>query len=610
MPRNPLLPGAAELQKRTCKGVTLMGRPLRPKLDHANCISPRRLILISVLWILGISVSQLGATTVRQVGIDSNFLIVGDRIFFAQADDSLTVLDLRNGAVLARLVDGDYSGTLRQTDEGILVWAYRRITLIDLDTLVPRWSVLKPHGVYNVNILNRQLLASDGDGMIECRDLASGEVQWTYNLPGAVDIVAQSNHVLIHQKYTKYPTTVVLLEVATGQELYRKEPPANVLYLRAYFDGEQVYVACGTVSDDELEESESFGPDATCDRFLVWDIAGRETMNFEAPPSVRGKDIELDYEEFTIVGKRFTRSGLVLSEGSEYSVMGPIVKQHTLETANLKLPDGSVQIREYLEDRDGKYGTVVEYLSVLGEWQGYLPYLGVHGRISQAAVANDSLLLGSNVGHVECIDVVTGSSRWMYVFAAIERIMSYSSPGGLPPYYADQAKEFRRANQDKRNVTGMIVLPTTMSLDTVRWADVATSVEKRHLTVIVDPSPQDPFNELPDLLRVAWAGATAPILLLALVVTAFRMVKRKLQRGAVAGLWLTVLVIGGVNLFFFGRVAFSSTMATKLVLLCSTCFLLFHIARLFKENQLVIASVYLGLLLASAYLLYLPMIYA
>lgn len=77
-----------------------------------------------------------------------------------------------------------------------------------------------------------------------------------------------------------------------------------------------------------------------------------------------------------------------------------------------------------------------------------------------------------------------------------------------------------------------------------------------------------------------------------------------------AGLWTAALLVGGSNLYTNGRVAFSSTVVIKLGLVVSACFLLFHIFRLLKERRRAIATVYLGLLLVAAYLLYMPMRYA
>jgi len=53
--------------------------------------------------------------------------------------------------------------------------------------------------------------------------------------------------------------------------------------------------------------------------------------------------------------------------------------------------------------------------------------------IRAVAAAQGRILLGSNMGHVECLDAHTGKSLWLYVFPTMRHTMSYSSPNGLPP---------------------------------------------------------------------------------------------------------------------------------------------------------------------------------
>ncbi len=588
-----------------------MIRPIQSTMHLMNGISIKSLELLSALLIIATLANPTHATTVMNVGVDSNILVVNDKVFFAQTDKSLTVLDLNNGTVLARLVEAKYSGTIVQINEGILVWNYGCVTLIDSATLIPRWSVTNPRGFYAVNIIDQHMVAAGRDGIVECRDLASGDVKWTYNFSGKLNIVAQKDHVLIHQRYRKNQNSVVLLELDTGREIYRKDPPTKTHYLRAYFDGEQAYIALGSIREDETIETNLPGVYATCEHFLTWDLNGQETSTIEASSTVRSKNrYDLEREVFTLAGKQFIGSGLVYPEGSKYPNTGPLLNQKKRVTTTLKLPDGSIKVRNYLADRNEKNGTVVDRVSSDGNWSGYFPYLGFNGAIYQTAVSDNSLLLGSNTGHLECVDVATGRSRWLYIFPTIERIMSYSSPHGMPPYYADQAKQFHRTNEKKRrNVSGMVRLPNNWNENTIIWAQVE-SLAGNGPMIIFDPKPWNPFDDLSRLLLQAWLGAVAPIVLLTLIIWLDRIEKRKLPRWIVAGLWSAVLVISGMHLYNTSSVAFSSTMATKLALLCSTCFLLYHIIRLMKERQTLIASLYLGLLLISAYQFYLPMRYA
>ena len=103
------------------------------------------------------------------------------------------------------------------------------------------------------------------------------------------------------------------------------------------------------------------------------------------------------------------------------------------------------------------------------------------------------LLIGTNVGHVECIDARTGRSLWIYVFPTMRHTMSYSTPYGMPPTMAERAEIFRRENRQPRTISGVQVLGRDGKDDSAR--------------VIFDPSPVDPFKRLPFYLTIAWTGA-------------------------------------------------------------------------------------------------------
>ena len=62
-----------------------MSTTLEFTLDHVNRILPKTSTLLSTFWILGIWISQAGASLVADVGIDSNLLTVDGKVFFAQA---------------------------------------------------------------------------------------------------------------------------------------------------------------------------------------------------------------------------------------------------------------------------------------------------------------------------------------------------------------------------------------------------------------------------------------------------------------------------------------------------------------------------------------------
>src|SRR5262249_4659963 len=110
-----------------------------------------------------------------------------------------------------------------------------------------------------------------------------------------------------------------------------------------------------------------------------------------------------------------------------------------------------------------------------------------------AARTSDRLLIGSNLGHVECIDAASGESLWLYVFPTMHQTMSYSSYG-MPPMMSESAKIFRSENGT----------PPTSGLQ-------LTDQVGKPTRVIRDPDPTNPFRDLPRLLSIAWAGVVIPV---------------------------------------------------------------------------------------------------
>jgi len=65
---------------------------------------------LATLILLSISSTALCHIFI-QVGVNSNIVVDEGKVYFAQSDRSLTVLNLETGAVIARKHDNDYAGT-------------------------------------------------------------------------------------------------------------------------------------------------------------------------------------------------------------------------------------------------------------------------------------------------------------------------------------------------------------------------------------------------------------------------------------------------------------------------------------------------------------------
>ena len=116
----------------------------------------RWLLRIFLAAVLGNAAYYSHAYTFCQVGVDSNLLIDGDRIVFAQSDGSLTVLAIDTGQVLRREKSYDFSGTLKRVSEGILMLRYGAIALLNPTNFTVIWET-KSH--YDPTVVSNMLVS-------------------------------------------------------------------------------------------------------------------------------------------------------------------------------------------------------------------------------------------------------------------------------------------------------------------------------------------------------------------------------------------------------------------------------------------------------------------
>src|SRR4030042_1335782 len=136
---------------------------------------------------------------------------------------------------------------------------------------------------FSPTILDDRVVSYDGNGLVSCRDLVSGEILWSYDLPGALDIVVENGKVLLFRSAVydgpKGKPAVVLLDLKTGQQLLYKTTPPGIHYLGAYFDGRHIYLASGSYEGEHTPNITRYDkgrPSAQFERLLIWDLNGEE----------------------------------------------------------------------------------------------------------------------------------------------------------------------------------------------------------------------------------------------------------------------------------------------------------------------------------------------
>jgi outer membrane protein assembly factor BamB len=533
----------------------------------------RRLLKIFLVVNLGIAPSFSYAYTFSQVGVDSNLLIDGNRVVFAQSDGSLTVLAIDTGQVLRREKSRYFSDVLKRIPQGLLMLQYDTIALLNPTNLTVIWETKFS---YDPNVLSNTLVSYDGNGLVECRNLNDGTIRWSYELPGALDVIAEAGKVLVHRAATyeaqSIPTTV-MLDLESGKKLFHKVPPPGIHWPEVFFDGQNVYVKQGSFkgkrSDYELEN------------LLVWNTQGEEIRSLPLSPKQR-KNLrwdswfDLDQKTFhkghvypdrwSIPDERF---GNLLPSGTQTNEISEIAYD---------LKDGFV----FIERSKHGLNLEIELRSPEGHWIGVLPYLSDRGRISAIARAPEKFLIGSDLGHVECVNAATGESLWLYVFPTMRQTMSFSGYA-MPPMMSKAAAIFRDENKN----------PPTSGLQLLNQ-----SVRPTH--VIVDPEPANPFVKLPILLAVAWGGAIVP--LLALV---FFHVHRRTRQWNLGLISVMLVILAFACFMSFGRVSPGSSIALRVAILAGLILGILDTVRCFRRGKWLSGAVLAGIFLAVA-LLFLP----
>lgn len=506
------------------------------------------------LIVLLLFVSTALCYTSVQVGVNSNFLVAEGKVYFAQSDGTLTVLNLETGDVVARNTNIKYGGTLQVVDNGILVHTYDQLTVLDKCTLEIIWQVKDE---YNPMIEGDRLVSVDGNGLVRCRDLTTGTAIWSYDLPGDLQLVIQKGKLLVFRDVLfdgpESIPAVVLLDMASGEELLHHTAPPSVHYLGAFFDGEKIYLPSGHYKGEyihNLTDFDSGRPSARFERMLVLDLEGNELASTPVSDGeIKTPDGEdaIEFGDNVLARNRVWKSiddipawreglGRELSrELSEDHMKQVSVTSFNFSNANVSITVTANYGSRF--DRDLKRSVEVALKSERENWKGFLPYLETSGKVVAVELTEKLLLLGTDLGYVEAVDRATGQSKWMYIFPTMRHTTSYSTYA-MPPMMASASKTYEKENKHKRPESGLILA----GRDTPSTPQVS-----------FDPEPTNPYRRLPLYLAIAWAGVLIPIGLSGLVV---RLAKKRNWTARIPAVITLMLAMAAVATFFFyGRVS-------------------------------------------------------
>jgi hypothetical protein len=552
-----------------------------------------------------------------RVGIYSNIVVDGSRVIFAQGTGSLTVLDLETGQVLLRKRPGralPYSGRFEQSAHGVLMISYNAIALLDKATFDPIWQAA---GCYHAVSDGEYIVSHDGNHTVSCRKVQTGETRWSVDVKGGWHLVAAKGKVLVATpSFASEPFALLVIDMESGQTLLRHEAPPEAQWLQVYFDGALVYMLDGSGNPHSI--------DAKPSKLTTLDLLGKvgESVDFDSP-EIKPQSMTFFDSVFIWRDKYFDRSGRVrsVSERAKAALVELWQQRIPVDESRydwfIELLPSAVFANISSKDADRETGQLLRLSSAGGSWKAYAPHLEDFGKVSQVIEAPGRLLVGTNAGHVECLDIKTGRPQWLYVFPTVNQTMSYSVPYGMPPYLTKAAHAYRQGIERMTLTRGSIPLAPEFEPATARWSELRASTDYPG-RIVVDPTPDDPFSDLYRYLFYVAACAVTP--LLGAVALLARFAWKRAFRAALSPqsesrtpvllslvVWCFVFSIPtAAGLVLFGRVSHSWTIVLKIFFATAMLGTLIGIVRLLVHHRFGAAALSMLAVLIWCFLTWRP----
>jgi hypothetical protein len=572
-----------------------------------RCLAVILLILASLLC-----AARGSASLIRAVGVDSNLCVDEGRVLFLQAGGSFTALDLQTGEVIKRITGDRMRGAIVVWGDRIFIGdEYADFTVVlDRATL----EVLqKIDGKGMPFLLDGNLLRMRTARRLELVDALTGATIWGWDAPEATSLLAVSpTHVLLGGSCSceehGSPGRYRLVDLRTLDTVYTLDADPAMGALSAWIEGERV----------ALLDYVSPAPNAVVAGgpylFGIYGASGGNTESFKPPASLPAV-YDFYCREFVAGGYRFLPDGRFLPEDAPVAADWPVMKlarnawgiQQTsalLETSATltvaPVPIIPVTNREHL--------SLLKYKSHDAEWRVLLPYSQRDDTLEQVAQAGDLLLISSTEGYLECLDRLTGASRWVYAFPESGWLwwQEYSMPAALDsvPDRLDWAADaFDKRWAEKETPVSCVVVPASIA-GTSQDVEALRALRAREpVPYIRDPAARNFAREnLRKLLPRAWAAVFLPLVVMA--VYAFAVRRWKWKHVVTGAAWVALLCWAGamIGLLSITQISDPTAIAAKgVVLMLAVTVLLFSIIAIQRGRVLWVALPVALVVGASAY---------
>ena len=446
--------------------------------------------------VLGLMAADSEATIYRTLRLESDPVILDGCVLFAQGIGSLTKLDLATGEVLVRKAPGElrYGGVLRPHRLGMVMVDYSDVALLNPDTFEVAWHVSDAH---EAAIGDDRFLVSDGNQTVTCHRLADGEPVWSVEMPGGWQLSAEGNlGVVSTPEIYDQQHALKAIRLDSGQEAFTVVAEPRERFLGVYQAGETVYVLTYSGDVPSIDRPPptalvELGPDG--ERVRSIDYASPQIISERGDKKLRSG--------FYFEGRYF--SGWKGSREVYDYEPDQVVNAWKREDVYPEPLKAGLLLDRGVTTPAGDRHSVLEFASRQASWVIYPSQLQETGGIGRFAEGEGCLVFSSMNGHVECIDLATGESRWIYVFPLIRRGKAfYSDTSGS---FADGVAESALGPTRPRSVRGSITLPIDVAAnpDELENAADAAAYGGR---VVFDPSPDNPRHWVPAHISILGYG--------------------------------------------------------------------------------------------------------
>lgn len=517
-------------------GADEHGCPMRRWAGWRMAVSQipiRRAAIVVLMLVLSFWTVRANGMLWMRHSIASNLLVQDGKVYFVQLGGGLTVLDEQTGQVLKRVPDVDH-GQLMVCGTSLVRAFYDSATIYDSSDMRVLWSKDYSHRVW---MGDDRLIYRGHDGEIECRDAHDGKQLWRVADMWGDVMGPTANQLLVASRPAgedEHSVQLTLLHADDGRVLATIKTDTDVDVMSEFLGPDRVFVVCRPAEYWSTDRNKA-------DRILEYDLTGRLTNTMWLSLDQIDDDSHFDFG-----GRHFCKDGVVYESGRR-----PECQRHTGEWSDqvFHLAQGTLTVRP--PDGMDSPGSVVTWSPDLGDgWTGWLPYVRWRDSdISTVVEDNGKIFTASSAGEIECVDLATGRSQWVYVFPC-QLVPPLDRWGRVSLCDTDGARRYLYTSKRDRRLLGMLRLNDPAATTPSELEAQLASVDRGNLRVIFDPQPMDPYSDLWKRLLLVWTAAVV-IAGAGLAVIVLRC-KKKLSRFACA-LMSLFLTAGPVVMLHYWR---------------------------------------------------------